>query len=703
MFFLTAYMGNAKSQTPDVPKTDTKPVTDTLHGKSITDPYRWLEDGNSPETKAWTAEQNAYTAAYLKKFPQREALKAKLETLLSQGSVSAGGVFGNRIFFSRRDGKQNQPIVYYRDEMSNAKTHASKTALDPNTLSTDGTVALDWYYPSHDGSLIAYGTSPNGNEISTLRIRDLETGKDLSDEIPYTRAASVAWLKDKSGFYYSHLPKPETVAKGDEGYYRKIYFHKIGTDPAKDELVFKKELPKEYWQSVQLSENERYLIVSVGETFSRTAIYVKDLKAKTSDFVLLTHNKDASFHGDVVGNTLYLQTSYNASRNRIIAIDLTTDLKKPDEKNWKTIVPEQDATLEGFNIIDGKLVVNFLQDASTRLKIFSLDGKFEKDIPLPTLGTASGVAGEQSGTMGLFSFSSYFFPPIIYKVDMKSGTLEVFEQITPTFDLTAYETKQFFYVSKDGMKIPMFIVSKKGVKQDGTNPTWLYGYGGFEVSLTPSFNSLLPVWLDAGGVYVVANLRGGGEYGDAWHKAGMLEKKQNVFDDMIAAAEYLVNEKYTSPQKLVTSGGSNGGLLMGAMLVQRPDLFKAIVCEVPLLDMIRYHKFLIARLWIPEYGSADDEKQFEFISKYSPYHNVKDVAYPATLFMTAESDTRVDPLHARKMAALVQAKTKSQNPILVRIESNAGHGAGKPVSKIAEAATDRFSFLMMQLGIEPKL
>lgn len=712
----TAATGDAAAQSPPAsqtalphpPLTPVQPVVETLHGVSITDEYRWLEDGESGETQAWTVAQNKFTRSYLDAVPNRAEMRSKLETLIQAGSVALNKVIGNRVFFTRREGSQNQGVVYFRDGNGEAKV-----ALNPNEFSADGTVALDWMYPSKDGKLLAYGASKNGDEISTLRVRDIATGKDLPDAIPYTRAASVAWLKDNSGFYYSRFPKPGSVAAGDEKYYKRIYFHALGANPDTDALVFGDGIAKEDWLSVDLSSDERYLVVSAFQGWSKSELYVKDLQAKPSAFVPVIKGIEAGFFGTVYNGTLYLKTNYKAARGRIIAIDLSGEFKNIGEANWREAVSEQPAALNGFSIFSGKIVADYLEDASSRLRVLSLQGKLEKEITLPTLGTVSNIEGDEnplpssnassSANYFVYGFSSYFTPTALYRYEFLTGNSIVIETVKTPVDATLYETKQVFYPSKDGTKIPMFLVSRKGIVKNGDNPVLLYGYGGFNNSLTPAFSAAIPVWLDAGGVYAIANLRGGGEYGEAWHRAGMLEQKQNTFDDFIAAAEYLVREKITRVEKLAIQGGSNGGLLVGAAVTQRPDLFRAAVCGVPLLDMVRYHRFQIARLWIPEYGSSENKEQFEFIYKYSPYHRVQRSAYPATLFTTAESDTRVDPLHARKMAALMQAKNISKYPVLIRIESKAGHGAGKPVTKIIDEILDRFSFLMRELGMTKSL
>ncbi len=668
-------------------------VYDTLHGMVIADSYRWLEKQEDPAVEEWVATQTAFTRSILDTLPYRDEINTQLKKLYDLTTISSPSVYGKRYFFSKREAGQNHAVQYVREGSYNA---SAKVILDPNTFSTDGTVALDWMQPSADGDLVAYGKSEGGSEISTLYIRDAATGKDLDLTIPYTRAASIAWLKDLSGFYYSKYPKPGTVPAGDEKYYRKIYFHKMGDNPDTDKEIFGEGRPKEEWCDIGTSSDNRYLMLTASLDWTKNDLWIRDIN-KSGDFIPVAEKLDGSFGGDVYGNKLYLMTNLNAPRYKILAVDVNN----PKQGNWKELIPQQKGVIQGFKIVGGKLVLLISEDVVSKLYIYSLDGKKEKEIPLPTLGTVGGLDGKVDGDELFFSFTSFFYPPTVYRYDMKTGKSEQTDKMQIDFDLSAYEVKQILYSSKDGTKIPMFIVNKKGVKLGGNNPALLYGYGGFDISITPAFSRGLYVWLDRGGVYAVANIRGGGEYGRTWHEAGRLEKKQNVYDDFIAAGEWLISNKYTNPQKLAIQGGSNGGLLMGAMLTQRPDLFKAVVCQVPLLDMLRYDKFLIARLWIPEYGSASDTTQFKWLYAYSPYQKVKEgVKYPATLITTGVQDSRVDPMHAFKMAALLQKANAGPNPILLRVEPKAGHGAGKPVSKILNEQTDIWSFLLWQLGVD---
>ncbi|EQB63035.1 MAG: Prolyl oligopeptidase [candidate division Zixibacteria bacterium RBG-1] len=678
------------------PASKAEVVYDTLHGVVISDQYRWLEKQEDSAVEDWVAKETQFTRSILDTLPHRDEIYSQLKKLYDLTTISSPSIYGEKYFFFKREAGQNHSVVYVRE---GNHTAPARVVLDPNTFSTDGTVALDWMHPSPEGELIAYGKSEGGSEISTLYLRDVTTGKDLDLKISYTRAASVAWLRDLSGFYYTHYPKPGAVPEGDEKYFRKVYFHKMGDNPENDQLIFGEGRPKEEWCDIELSSDHRYLMLSASLDWTKNDLWIRGVN-QTGSFIPIAEKLDGSFGGDVFGNTLYLLTNYQAPRYKI----MTTPVNNPKMDNWEELVPEQKGVIRGFRIVGGKLVLLMSEDVASKIYIYSLDGKKEKEIPLPTLGSVGGIDGKQDGDELFFSFTSYFYPPTVYRYDMKTGKLEETDKMQLDFDLSAYEVKQMFYNSKDGTKIPMFIVNKKGLKLDGNNPTLLYGYGGFDISLTPSFIRGIYVWLDRGGVYAVANIRGGGEYGRTWHEAGRLERKQNVYDDFIAAGEWLIANKYTNNQKLAIQGGSNGGLLMGAMLTQRPDLFKAVVCQVPLLDMLRYEKFKIARLWIPEYGSASDPAQFKWLYAYSPYQKVKEgTKYPATMITTGVQDSRVDPMHAFKMTALLQKANSGPNPILLRVEPKAGHGAGKPVSKILNEQTDIWAFLLWQLGVDKQL
>jgi prolyl oligopeptidase len=674
---------------PDTPATD---VTEILHGETIADPYRWLEDGNSPETRLWTEQQNAVTEAYLAAVPARDRIGRRLEELLSIGVLGVPTPKRGRYFYVRREGRQNQPVLYWREGVEGP----DRVAVDPNLLDAAGTTALDWYFPSDDGRLLAFGLSENGDEQSVLHLLVLDTGRELADRIPRMRAASLAWLPDSAGFYYTRYPAPGEVASGEEQYHRAIYFHRLGCDAAQDPLVFQ-PAAKEHWPGVGLSPDGRWLIVSVARTFDQVDLYLQDLAAQ-GELVPVAKDLPASFDGEIAHGRLFLRTNLDAPTYRLYAVDP----EHPDRGSWREIVaPRTDAVLESVAVTGGRLALGYLERAASRLRLTDLDGRLIREVPLPTLGSLFGLGAEWNGRELFYGFSSYTVPPSVYRIDLAAGTSSLWRRVEATIDPARFEVRQVSYTSRDGTPISMFLVHRTGLVRHGDNPTYLTAYGGFNISMTPAFSRSLLLWLEQGGVVAVPNIRGGGEYGEGWHQAGILASKQNSFDDFIAAAEWLIRERYTRAERLAVAGGSNGGLLMGAVLTQRPELFRAVLIQVPLLDMLRYHRFLIARLWIPEYGSADDAEQFRWLRAYSPYHNVKPgVAYPAVLLATAESDTRVDPMHARKMAARLQAATSAQRPVLLRLEARAGHGAGKPLSKIHQELTDSWTFVFSELGVQ---
>jgi prolyl oligopeptidase len=669
-------------------------VVDTVQGVRIPDPYRWLE-GASGEVKQWVDGQNAYTTALLGARPGREPLRKRLAALLSIGALGTPEVRGDWYFHTRREGTQNQPILYVRQGVGGT----DRVLVDPNPLSPDGTATIDWWFPSRDGTLLAYGLSTAGDEKSTLRVRDTATGHDRPDVIPDTRFCSLGWLHDGSGFYYTRYPALGSVPAGQENYNRRVFFHRLGDAPAKDALVFGQDRKPEEIIELDLSPDGRWLTAMVYDGWAKTDLLLRDLSKPEGGFVPVALGLDAIFTGGVVDGVLYMRTNLDASRYRLLAVDP----EHTDRAAWKTLIPEGEAVLDQASVIGGRLFVRQTREASSRVAVYGLDGRHQRDIALPALGTVDAITGEPDGQEAFFGFSSYTVPPRVQRVDVKDGTVSLWRQVATDVEIEGFEVKQVFYPSKDGTRVSMFLVSRRGTTLDGNNPTILYGYGGFNVSQTPEFSRALVLWLERGGVYAEANLRGGGEYGEAWHRAGMLDRKQNVFDDFIAAGEYLVRTKVTRPERLAIYGGSNGGLLTGATLTQRPDLFKAVVCSVPLLDMLRYQNYQIARLWVPEYGSAESPEQFKYLYAYSPYHHVKKgTAYPAVLFTTAESDTRVDPMHARKMTALLQASTSSGRPILLRTETRAGHGVGKPLSKQIDESADIYGFFLWQLGLEGK-
>jgi prolyl oligopeptidase len=684
------------------PKTEKRPLTESLHGVDITDNYRWLEDGTSPETQKWVEQEMSYTSSILNPLPGREAIHKRLTELLSIGSISQPEIGGKYYFYTRREGMQNQPVLYVREGGAEEKNNRQdRVLLDVNQLAADGTIALDWYQPSEHGKYLAYGTSPSGSEMSTLHIIETNTGKALPDVIERTRACSMAWLPDNSGFYYTRYPQKGEVPDGQEMYNRHIFFHLLGTDPATDDKIFGEGRDPEDWPNVRLDNDGRLLVISVEQGWTKSELYLMDVRKGTPP-TRITTGKNFLYSATAYNGRLYITTNEDAPRYRVFM----AEAGNYERDDWKEIIPQTDEVLQGVGVWGGKLFAQYEQNATSQLKLFDIDGTKLKDLQLPGLGTVYGSEGKWDRDEIFYGFFSFTVPPTVYRYDLKTGkTTEWAKVDAPSVDPSEYEAQQEWFHSKDGTKVPMFVVYKKGLKKDGHNPTLLTGYGGFNVSLTPSFSRTAYLWMEHGGVYAVANLRGGAEFGEDWHRAGMLDKKQNVFDDMIAAAEHLIAEKYTDKDHLAVQGGSNGGLLMGAMITQRPDLFRAVVCQVPLLDMLRYQNFQIAKLWIPEYGSSDNPEQFKWLYAYSPYHHVKaGEEYPAILFMTADTDTRVDPMHAKKMAAEMQAEAKNGSsktrPILLRIESKAGHGAGKPVTKQIEEFTDVYSFLFWQLGVK---
>jgi prolyl oligopeptidase len=677
---------------PIYPDTPSHHIAEVLHGETIEDPYRWLEDTDSAQTREWTDRQNALTQAYLAAVPGRDRIRRRLETLLAIGVLGVPTPVRDRYFYLRRDGSLNQPVLYWRRGVEGE----DRVAVDPNSLNQAGTTALDWYHPSEDGRLLAYGLSENGSEESVLHLLEVDNGRHLPDRISHTRAASLAWLPDGSGFYYSRYPAPGAVPAGEEHYHRAIYFHQLGSDPAGDALIYQ-PVEKEYWPGVSLSPDGRWLVLQVARTFDQTDLYLRDLLSPGS-WVPVAENLPAFFEGEVAHGRLFLRTNLDAPTYRLYAVNP----ENPARSTWREIVaPRPDAVLEGVTVAARRLALDYLKCASSRLHLTDHEGRPVREITLPGLGSLFGLGAEWDGEELFYGFSSYTVPPSVYRIDLTAGASILWRRVETGIDPTRFEVRQLSYGSRDGTPISMFLVHGAGLSRDGNNPTYLTGYGGFNISMTPAFSRSLLLWLEHGGVVAVPNIRGGGEYGESWHQAGILASKQNSFDDFIGAAEWLIRERYTRPDRLAAAGGSNGGLLVGAVLTQRPELFRAVLMQVPLLDMLRYHRFLIARLWIPEYGSADDPTQFGWLRAYSPYHQVREgVAYPAVLLATAESDTRVDPMHARKMAARLQTATSADRPILLRLESRAGHGAGKPLSKVLEELTDSWTFVFSELDVQ---
>ena len=686
----------SEAQRLKYPESHTVDQVDDYHGRKIADPYRWLEEPDSAETKAWVTAQNKATEEYLSEVSARPRIKSRLTELWNYVRYGVPQVRGGRYFYHRNDGLQNQAILYTADSL----TDEPRVLLDPNKLSADGTVALSGYELTDDGKLMAYGLAEAGSDWETWRVRDVATAKDLPDEIRWVKFSGASWTPDGKAFYYSRYDEPKVGAEfTDSNYYQKLYLHKLGTPQAEDKLIYERKDEKEWGFGGYVTEDGRYLIIAVWRgTDPNNQMFYQDLSKPDSPVVELIQG----YHAEYVflandGPVFYFKTDLDAPRYRIIAIDVT----KPTER--REVIPEGAGVLESADVFGDRVFCVYMTDAHNRVSEFGLDGKLRRELQLPGIGTVGGFSGLRSSKETFYSFTGYTTPPIIYRYDLTTDTQTVFREAQVAFDPKDYETKQIFYTSRDGTRVPMFVTNKKGIKLDGSNPTILYGYGGFNISLTPSFSAGRLAWLEMGGVLAIPNLRGGGEYGREWHEAGMIERKQNVFDDFIAAAERLIADGYTQPDRLAISGGSNGGLLVGACLTQRPELFGAALPDVGVLDMLRFHKFTIGWAWVSEYGSADDAKQFETLVKYSPLHNLRaGDKYPATLVTTADHDDRVVPAHSFKFTAALQKAQAGDAPTLIRIETSAGHGAGTPTTKQIEELADTYAFLVRALKMDVK-
>lgn len=691
--FLTANLtAQTKFNYPNAKKVD---QTDVYHGVTVADPYRWLEDVDSDETKAWVEAENKVTNDYLATIPQREQIKKRLTELWNYEKYSAPFKAGKHYFYYKNDGLQNQSVLYIADSV----TDTGRVFLDSNKLSSDGTAALAGISFTDDGKLMAYGVAIAGSDRSEWRVKNVETGEDLTDTLKPNRQGGVSWLKDNSGFFYSRFPDAE---QGKElksvNFNQKFYFHKLGTPQTEDYVVYERSDNKEYFVSGFVTEDGNWLIINVGKgTGPQNMVYFKNLTMQKAPIMPLVDKleNDYSFIGNDEAN-FYFRTDKNATRAKVVKVNaLEKDLK------WQDVVPEAAETLGSVDFINNQFVLNYLKDAYTQIKIYDMSGKFVREVKLPGIGSAGGFGGKRYDTETFYSYSSYNAPPTIYRYDMKTGKSELFRQAKVAFNPSEYEVKQVKYTSKDGTKVPMFIVHKKGIKLDGNNPTLLYGYGGFNISQTPGFSVSRLVWMEMGGVLAVANLRGGAEYGESWHEAGTKLKKQNVFDDFIAAAEFLIADKITNPKKLAIQGGSNGGLLVGAVLNQRPELFGAALPAVGVMDMLRFTEFTIGWAWTSDYGSPKNADEFKALYAYSPLHNIKaGTTYPAVMVTTADHDDRVFPAHSFKYAATLQAAQGGDAPVLIRIETKAGHGAGKPTAKVIEEQADIYGFLMKNLGMQ---
>ncbi len=679
------------------PETEKVEYSDTYFGKEVPDPYRWLEDDNSEKTADWVSRQNDLTFNYLEKIPFRDQVRSRLEELQNYERVSAPFKEGNYYYYFKNDGLQNQSVLYRKTDLSGD----AEVFLDPNALSDDGTVSLSARSFSNDGKYFAYSISVSGSDWREIYVMDTESKEKLSDKVEWAKFTGISWKGN--GFYYQRFAKP---AEGDElkstNTFGKIYYHQVGTDQAHDQLIYENPDDPENRFGAQVTNDERFLVIYSYRSTSGNALYIKDLNAPQSEFVPIVTNVDNDH--SVIGNegtTLLIETNLDAPNNRIVKADFSS----PTPDNWTDIIPEIDNVLNA-SMAGGKIFAQYLIDAKTAVRQYDKEGNLERVLDLPGIGTAFGFNGNEGDKELFYSFSSFTIPTSIYNYNIESGNSELYKSPKVDFNPDDYETKQIFYESKDGTKVPMFIVHKKGIELDGNNPTWLYSYGGFNISLKPGFSAARIVWLENGGIYAQPNIRGGGEYGEKWHKAGTKTQKQNVFDDFIAAGDYLIANKYTSSKYLAVSGGSNGGLLVGATINQRPDLAKVAFPAVGVMDMLRYQHFTIGRAWAADYGTSEDsEEMFNYLIGYSPLHNIRsDVEYPAVMVTTADHDDRVVPAHSFKYASTLQDNAGwGTNPLLIRIETKAGHGGGMPTSKRIELNADRYAFAWYNMGIVPDL
>ncbi len=678
------------------PETRKGDVVEDYFGTQVADPYRWLEDDRSEETAQWVKEQNAVTNGYLESIPYREKIKERLTEIWNYPRTSAPFKAGGKYFFFKNDGLQNQSVFYMQETLDSEPV----LFLDPNTLSEDGTVSLTNFTVSNDGKYLGYGISRGGSDWREFFVKDIETGKLLDDHLQWIKFSGIAWYKD--GFFYNRYPTPE---KGDElkgqNTNSQIFYHKVGTPQSEDVLIYEDPQNPAWGFSASVTEDEKFLIIGVTESTSGNALYFKNLEKDSPVVkVINTFDKDYSVV-DHINGKLWVYTNDGAAKYQVMEVDINN----PERANWTSLIPEdENNVLEYITLTGGKIFANYQQDAHSAVKVYTPAGKYLYDVELPSIGTVSGFGGKADDTETFYTFSSYTYPAVVYKYDTDKNESKLYSKTEIDFDIDQYETKQIKYKSKDGTEVPMFIVHKKGLVLDGNNPTWLYGYGGFNVSLNPRFDVRRLLWLENGGVYAVANLRGGGEYGEAWHKAGTKLQKQNVFDDFIAAGEYLVDNGYTKPDYLAIQGGSNGGLLIGAVINQTPDLFRVAFPQVGVMDMLRYQHFTIGRYWATDYGTSEDNKEmFEYLYAYSPLHSISSkYNYPAVMVTTADHDDRVVPAHSFKYIAALQEAYKGKRPMMIRIETNAGHGAGTPTAKVIEEWTDLYSFTFDQMGITPQ-
>lgn len=674
------------------PETRKVDQVDNYHGTEVVDPYRWLEDDNSEETKAWVAAQNEVSFGYLEKIPFREQLNKRLTEIWDYPRMGIPTRRQGMYFYFYNSGLQNQAVLYIKENLEDE----GRVFLDPNTFSEDGTVALSSLSISKDGKYAGYGISRAGSDWQEFFVRDIETGKDLDDHIKWIKFSGMSWYKD--GFYYSRYPEPEEgEALSGSNENNRVYYHKLGTPQSEDMLVFEDTKFPLRSYTVGVTDDAQYAVITASESTNGNAFGFKKISDEKFTWLVDTFDKNFSVVGNK-DNIMFVLTNHDAPKYKLLAIDLNN----PDPSNWTDLIPEEDFVLQSCSYVGGKLIASYLKDAYDVVKVYDTDGNYQYDIEFPGIGNVGGFAGEEDEEITFYSFNSFNYPPVIFKYDIENNTSEVYYTSEVDFDGSQYETNQVFYESKDGTKVPMFIVHKKGLKLNGKNPTMLYGYGGFNIVQSPGFSITRAAWLEQGCVYAVANIRGGGEYGEKWHQAGTKLRKQNVFDDFIAAAEYLIDNNYTSSEKLGILGGSNGGLLVGAVVNQRPELFAAAIPAVGVMDMLRFHKFTIGRYWTADYGSSDNPEEFEYLYGYSPLHNISsEKDYPAIMVTTADHDDRVVPAHSFKYIATLQEKYKGDNPVIIRIETDAGHGAGKPTSKAIEEATDNWAFFWYNMGFKP--
>jgi prolyl oligopeptidase len=699
-FFVAAIAASTAQDSAPLVYPNAKRVdqVDDYHGTKVADPYRWLEDADSADTHEWVEAENKLTFSYLDKIPYRSAIRERLLKLWNYERFTIPEQRGGRYFFQHNNGLQNQNVVLVADSLS----AEPRLLLDPNTLSADGTVALTAAAVTDDGKLMAYGTAASGSDWQEWHVRDVDSGKDLPDQIRWVKFSAASWSKDGKGFFYSRYDEPTGTALRDANYFQKLYYHRVGTPQSDDKLIYERPDNKEMLFSGGVSDDGHYLVIHVSQgTSPKNRLYYKDLSQADAPVVRLLDDFDAQylFLGND-GPIFWIQTDLDAPRGRLIAIDT----RHPERANWKTIVPQGPDKLESSHVVDNQFLLSYLKDARSEVRVYDLAGKFLRNVDLPGIGTTAGFEGKRTDKETFYSYTSFISPTIIYRYDPETGKSSIFRQPKVDFDSSKYETRQIFYTSKDGTRVPMFLTYKKGLKLDGQNPTMLYAYGGFDISMTPGFSVQTAVWLEMGGIYALPNLRGGGEYGEDWHLAGTKARKQNVFDDFIAAAEWLIANKYTSPSRLAIRGGSNGGLLVGACLTQRPDLYGATLPLVGVMDMLRFQKFTIGWAWTSDYGSSDDAEDFKALYAYSPLHNLKlGTKYPPTLIATADHDDRVVPGHSFKFAATMQADQGGPAPVLIRIETKAGHGAGKPISKQVDEAADEWAFVAHNLKMNVSL